>query len=203
MAVYVVGARLKALIGWDLIHGLGISIQGTPELGNPASEVTAQTPMPGPYPTSFQHQVLRSQGGCSPDSTPVPGTVMRVMLKKTPSEPLPVAEPQLEQNTCRLRTEQVHGKVHTDLTGAHSCTAKKCSRPQWHRSVKPLFRVGSLVLAQRSRKDTGRLPDTEPMTVKWALGRYDFILSDGNRWSARQLVQCRRSTSEAKNAAGH
>ncbi len=155
MTVYVVGNGLKSLIGRDLIRGLGISLQGKLESGtvsqNLPSGVTVQTPMPGPYPTSFQHAAVESQGGYSLDSTPVPGTVMKVHTPKTSPGRTSVPEQSLKQNVLKARTECVgeEKKVHTSLT----VDTKKCSRPQWHSSVKPLFRVGSLVLARCSRKD--------------------------------------------------
>ncbi len=78
------------------------------------------------------------------------------------------------------RTTQVTKHGHA---GPEQAEMQKCS------SVRPLFRVGSLVSARISHRNMGRQPSRgSPMGVKQVLGRYKFVLSDGERWSARRLV---------------
>ncbi len=51
----------------------------------------------------------------------------------------------------------------------------------------PLFPVRSYVLARRPYTPKGQSPFRNPMKVEKALGRYTYILSDGQKWSARHL----------------
>ncbi len=72
------------------------------------------------------------------------------------------------------------------LTSKHAHASSKCQEiPQAH-LFKPLFPVGSLVLARA--RHTGQATIWNLMCVKWALGRYEFILSDSNQWSVRRLI---------------
>ncbi len=51
----------------------------------------------------------------------------------------------------------------------------------------PLFPTRSYVLARKPHTPKGQSPYRNPMKVERVLGRYTYILSDGQKWSARRL----------------
>ncbi len=107
----------------------------------------------------------------------------------TPSRCVSVPGAKIMQSKYVPRAEHVDGKNHMLLTvdrglGPNTVQTVLC---------KPLFSVGSLVLARRTRRTRGPMPSRNLMRVEVVLGRYNYILSDGNHWSARRLVQVRRT----------
>ncbi len=203
ITAYIAGAPCQPRIGADLILKLGLVIHG----GHSGVGHTQRADMQkqNPNTQSSPHSNEPAPNSC---------TVKRVQAHETSSRCGSVPEPSLEQNVHKVRTEHVdeseqknlhpavevnahmHAIKHTDASGKRQPNSQASP-------FRPLFRVGSFVLARRPRGQRGRLKDQRRMRVERALGRYQFILSDGEQWSARQLMKCRRPTSEAKNAADH
>ncbi len=53
--------------------------------------------------------------------------------------------------------------------------------------MRPLFRPGEQVLIKAGLVPKGTSPYRGPYTIVRVLGRYTFILSDGQCWSARHM----------------
>ncbi len=107
----------------------------------------------------------------------------------TPSGCVSVPGANLTQSKHVPRAEHVDGRKHTPLTvdeglDPHTVQTILC---------KLLFPVGSLVLARMTHGTRGLMPSRNLMHVEMVLGRYDYILSDGKRWSARRLIRIRRT----------
>ncbi len=107
----------------------------------------------------------------------------------TPSRCASVPGSKLTQSKHVPRTEHVDGKKHAPLT------VDEGPGPHTVQTIlyKPLFPVGSLVLARLTRRTSGQVPSCSPMRVEMVLGWYEYILSDSECWSARHLVRVRRT----------
>ncbi len=115
---------------------------------------------------------------------------MRVQARKTSSECTSVPGPNFAQSVPVPKTECVserktnlhpaveekacmHADKHMNASGKHQQNSQA-------NSFRPLFLVGSYILAQIPWNQQGRLPNWNWMQVEWALGRYEFILLDRN-----------------------
>ncbi len=112
----------------------------------------------------------------------------------TPSGCVSVPGAKLMQSKYVPRAEHVDGREHIPLTvdrglGPHTVQTALC---------KPLFSVGSLVIARRISGTREPRANRNLMQVEAVLGRYDYILSDGKHWSARRLVRVRGTRMKTK-----
>ncbi len=132
------------------------------------------------------------------------GAVMRTcagIAKCTPPGCISVLGPSLAQSVPRPRAERVTGREHAlPAVDKKMCMhvakhAQANATPQCNQ-FKPLFSVGSVILARMSHHLKGLMLSRNPMHIEEALGHYDYILSDGNRWLARCLIQVRRPSME-------
>ncbi len=85
--------------------------------------------------------------------------------------------------------------VTSEVKGSTSCKllAAPISEVDWQEEdrrwnrLRPLFRPGEMVLVRAGPVPKGRSPYRGPLKVVRVLGRYTFELSDGQKWSARQM----------------
>ncbi len=125
---------------------------------------------------------------------------MKVQAGRTSSEYTSVPGPNFVQSAPVPKTEcvseckmnlhpAVEGKVHMHAN-KHANTSGKhqMSFPQ-DNLFRPLFPVGSCILARKPWNQQGQLQNRCQMRVEQALGHYAFILSDGKQWSVQQLIR--------------
>ncbi len=172
------------------IHERGLSTGLGPTVQTVNMGTAPQLPQPGPYPTPVLQQAAAPQLRYPMDIIPVPKAVMRVKAGDISPGCVSVPEPSLEQVTHEVRTERV-GEYKMNTRPAvrraacmrasnHKNASCKCQKNPHASSFKPLFSVGSYVLARMPRNQQGQLPNQNRMRVERALGRYEFILSDGD-----------------------
>ncbi len=76
--------------------------------------------------------------------------------------------------------------VGVTMAGAKTAPVESVCGQNWGK-LRPLFRPGEQVLVKAGPVPKGTSPYRGPYTVEKVLGRYTFVLSDGQRWSARRM----------------
>ncbi len=142
------------------------------------------------------------------ETAPIPSWVMRVQPGKTPIESSSVPGPHFVQSEHGARTEWVDEghTTHTRLavatnmnmsteTNEHSHTSTEHGKSKLCSLFRPLFHVGSFISVRISRRGAGRmLSHGLLLHVEGVLSHYEYILSDGERWSVQHLIRYKDTT---------